>query len=179
MKKQTQHWLIIILILQLLTACQPKQEQATEGETVYLPQSSSGDNTDQSQNETAPQNEDAYPLQTEGTSQIETAYPVSKDDLKLLDRNWYLYAYREDGIDVEPASKSLTFSGNRYAITTDEGTITGSWTARIESPDPILVLDSAAYGTLFYEIINLDEKSLNLRTVRDQIQIEEDYLPVD
>ncbi|MDF1520285.1 MAG: hypothetical protein RQ728_07720 [Brevefilum sp.] len=178
MKKQTRLWITLILFILVLTACQSKEEQPA-GETIYLPQSSSGDITESEQSGAIDQEDDAYPIQTEVVSEYEVAYPVSPEDLKLLDRSWYLYAYREDGADMEPANKSLTFSGNRYALTTDEGTITGSWTARIESPDPILVLDSGNSGTLFYEIILLDETTLNIRTVQDQIQIEEDYMPVD
>jgi len=178
MKKQTRLWITLILFILVLTACQSEEEQPG-GETIYLPQSSSGDINEPEQSEVIDQEEDAYPIQTEVVSEYEVAYPVSTEDLKLLDRSWYLYAYREDGADMEPANKSLTFSGNRYALTTDEGTITGSWTARIESPDPILVLDSGIAETLFYEIILLNETTLNLRTVQDQIQIEEDYMPVD
>lgn len=178
MKKQTRIWITLILFILILTACRPEEEQPA-GETIYLPQSSSGDNTEPEQSEAIDQEDDAYPIQTEVVSEYEDAYPISTEDLKLLDRSWYLYSYREDGADMEPANKSLTFSGNRYALTTDEGTITGSWTARIESPDPILVLDSGNAETLFYEIILLNETTLNLRTVQDQIQIEEDYIPVD
>jgi hypothetical protein len=178
MKKQPRPWIILILFILVLTACQSEEEQPA-GETVYLPQSSSGEITEPEQSEAIDQEDDAYPIQTEVVSEYEVAYPVSTEDLKLLDRSWYLYAYREDGAAMEPASKSLTFSGNRYALTTDEGTVTGTWTARIESPDPILVLDSGNSGTLFYQIILLDETTLNLRTVQDQIQIEEDYMPVD
>ncbi|MDY6846216.1 MAG: hypothetical protein SVP52_03675 [Chloroflexota bacterium] len=180
MKKQTYQWIILILILLVFTACQSKGEQPTEDETtIYLPQSSSSDNGYPIQNEELPQDDTAYPIQSEAVSEYEAAYPVSTDDLKLLERDWYLYAYREDGADIDPPSKSLIFSGDRYAMTTDEGTITGSWSARIESPDPILVLDTESLGTLFYEIITLNETTLNLQTVQDQIRIEEDYLPVD
>ena len=178
MKKQTQLWITLILFILVLTACQAEEEQPA-GETIYLPQSSSGDITEPEQSEVIDQEEDAYPIQTEVVTEDEVAYPISTENLKLLDGSWYLYAYREDGAELEPANKSLTFSGNRYALTTDEGTITGSWTARIESPDPILVLDSGNSETLFYQIILLNETTLNLRTVQDQIQIEEYYMPVD
>ncbi len=178
MKKQTRLWITLIFFILVLTACQSEEEQPAGG-TIYLPQSSSGDITEPEKSEAIDQEDDAYPIQTEVFTEYEVAYPVSTEDLKLLDRSWYLYAYREDGADMELANKSLTFSGNRYALTTDEGTITGSWTARIESPDPILVLDSGNSETLFYQIILLNETSLNLRTVQDQIQIEEYYMPVD
>lgn len=179
MKKRILQWIILIFILLVFTACQSKQEQPTEGETIYLPQSSSSDNAYPIQNEELPQDDTAYPIQSEAVPEYEVAYPVSTEDLELLERDWYLYAYREDGAAIDPPSKSFTFSGDRYAMTTDEGTITGTWSVRIESPDPILVLDTESLGTLFYEIITLNETTLNLRTVQDQIRIEEDYLPVD
>ena len=80
---------------------------------------------------------------------------------------------------MEPDSKTIKFSGNTFEITTEEGTVAGKWSARIDSSDPILVLDTNSGGTLFYEIITLNGTTLILQTAQDQIQILEEYLPVD
>jgi len=113
MKKQTRLWIILILFILLLTACQSEEEQPG-GETIYLPQSSSGDITEPAQSEVIDQEEDAYPIQTEVVTEYEVAYPISTENLKLLDRSWYLYAYREDGADLE--NVSLTSGSIKYAM---------------------------------------------------------------
>lgn len=174
MKTKTQIWMILFLLILVLSACQADQEEAAEGGTVFLPQSSSG-----SSDLGYPAQEEGYPVQNDQPSEAESAYPVSSTDLQFLNRSWFLYAYQEGGVAMEPNTKTIKFSGNTFEITTEEGIIAGKWSARIDSPDPILVLDTNSSGTLFYEIITLNGTTLILQTAQDQIQILEEYLPVD
>jgi hypothetical protein len=80
---------------------------------------------------------------------------------------------------MDLASKTISFSGDAFEIVTDEGTLSGTWSARVDSPTPILVLDTDTEGTLFYEIITLNATNLTLQTAQDQTQILEEYMPVD
>lgn len=180
MKIKSQFWMILILLVFGLTACQADQEEAAEGGTVFLPQSSSGSNEQgyPAQDQTDPEDE-GYPVQNDQLSEAESAYPVSSTDLQFLNRSWFLYAYQEGGVTMEPDTKTIKFSGNTFEITTEEGIVAGKWSARIDSPDPILVLDTNSGGTLFYEIITLNGTTLILQTAQDQIQILEEYVPVD
>lgn len=181
MIKKSQVWIIFFLLIFALTACQANQEEVGEEETIYLPQSSSGSN-DQGypiQDEVNPQDDDSYPIQNEPIPQPEEAYPVSSTDLQLLNRGWFLVGYQKGGDTMDPASKTMVFFGDTFEITTEEGTVMGQWSARIDSPNPILVMDTENEGTLFYEIITLNETNLILRTAQDQIQVLEEYMPVD
>jgi hypothetical protein len=180
MKTKTQLWMIFFLLILALTACQGNQEEAAEGGTVFLPQSASGsdDQGYPARSDTVPQAE-GYPVQNEQPPEGESAYPVTSADLQLLNRSWYLYAYQEDGMAMDLASKTISFSGDAFEIVTDEGTLSGTWSARVDSPTPILVLDSDTEGTLFYEIITLNATNLTLQTAQDQTQILEEYMPVD
>lgn len=174
MKIKSQFWMILLLLVFGLTACQADQEEAAEGGTVFLPQSSSGSNE-----QGYPVQEEGYPVQNDQLLEAESAYPVSSTDLQFLNRSWFLYAYQEGGVAMEPDTKTIKFSGNTFEITTEEGIVAGKWSARIDSPDPILVLDTNSGGTLFYEIIKLNGTTLILQTAQDQIQILEEYVPVD
>lgn len=180
MKIKSKTWMIFFLLILVLTACQANQEEDVEGGTVFLPQSSSGskDQGYPAQDEVDPQDE-GYPVQNEQLSEGELAYPVSSADLQLLNRSWFLYAYQKDGSAMDPASKTITFSGDVFEIITEEGTISGTWSARINSPSPILVLNTENDGTLFYEIVTLNATNLTLQTAKDQSQILEEYMPVD
>ena len=181
MKIKSHVWIIILLLVLALSGCQANQAEPAEGETVYLPQSSSGSNNQgyPAQEEANPQNDDAYPVQNEPVSDVEVAYPVSSADLQLLNRDWFLYAYQKDSAVIDPVTKTITFSGDAFKITIEGETTTGKWSARIDSPNPILVLDTENGETLFYEIITLNETNLTLRTAENQEQIVEEYLPVD
>jgi len=174
-------WITFLLLILAITACQGNQEEADEGETVFLPQSSSGSSNQgyPAQDEADSQNDDAYPVENESMTRADDAYPISSEDLRLLNRSWFLHGYSEDGIAMDPASKTITFAGDTFEITTGENTLTGTWTARLNFPNAILVLDTVNEGTLFYEIIILNETNLKLQTAQDQSQIEEDYIPVD
>ncbi len=181
MKIKSQLWMTIFLLILMLTACQAGQEDPVEEETVYLPQSSSGsiDQAYPAQDETNSQNEESYPVQNESLPQAEVAYPISTQDLQLLIGSWSLTGYQKGETTIEPASKTITFSGDAFEITTEESTIKGTWSAQIDSPRPILVLDTDSGTTLFYNIITLDETTLTLQTAQDQSQIIEEYMPSD
>lgn len=181
MKNKPRIWMIFFLLIFVLTACQANQEEAGEGETIFLPQSSSGTNNQDYpvQEEENPQGDDSYPIQNEPITQHEEAYPISSQDLQLLNRAWFLVGYQKGGAAMDPASKTITFSAGDFEITTEEGTVMGQWSARIDSPNPILVMDTENDGTIFYEIVTLNEANLTLRTAQDQVQILEEYMPVD
>jgi ABC-type glycerol-3-phosphate transport system substrate-binding protein len=181
MKIKSQTWLILLLLILVITACRADQQKDSDGETVFVPQLSSGTN-DQgypAQDETDPQNDEAYPIQNEPEPDIESAYPISQEDLKLINRNWFLFGYRKNGESLEPVSKTINFYGDAFEMTTDEGTKTGTWSVRINSPIPILVLDTENGDTMIYEVVNLDETNLTIQTAIDQSLIIEEYMPVD
>ena len=174
MKIKSQTWLILLLLILVITACRADQQKDSDGETVFVPQLSSGTN-----DQGYPAQDDAYPIQNEPVSEIESAYPISEQDLRFLNRSWFLFGYRKDGESQDPVSKTINFYGDAFEITTEEGTQTGTWSVRINSPIPILVMDIENGNTLIYEVVNLDETNLTIQTAIDQSLIIEEYMPVD
>jgi hypothetical protein len=128
MKNKSLLWIILIVIALIMTACQSEQETTGEGDTtVYPPQSSSGSESDPNQSQAYPLDEESYPVQEDSNTSLEESYPISTEDLSLLDRSWILHTYREDGVDLEPQTKTININGNTYEIITEEGTLSGTW----------------------------------------------------
>lgn len=186
MRKQILHWMLLIFAIMMITGCKTNTEAPVAGEVLSeeeqdtaSSESSSLDEAYPNQDGTTVSAEEAYPAQNEVISQASEAYPVAAEDLQALEGSWSLNAYSEDLIAKDPPSKTITFNGENYEIITDEGSRTGTWIANIDSYYPVLVLDAEGEEALSYEIITLSESILKLRTVKDQMTIEEEYLPVD
>ena len=175
MRKRFPHWIVLICVIMMITACNANSEAPVEGGQ----ESSSLDEAYPSQGEAVSEAEGAYPAQNEVISQAREAYPVVAADLQVLEGSWLLSTYSEDSAAMETPLKTITFVGDSYEIVTDEGRKTGTWTAQVDSYYPILILDPESEAALTYEIVALNESVLKLRTVNDQITIEEEYLPVD
>jgi hypothetical protein len=108
------------------------------------------------------------------------AYPITEADLSLLLKTWRLTSYAEDDIESKPPFRFLTFyDDGGYAIATEPDLLTGSWTSIIMAMEPSLILDPGTDQEIRYQIIDLGEAELNLRTWRDDVQIDERYEPDD
>ncbi len=172
--------LIVILLLVLaLTACQP--DEPVEGLCpIDLTGAESEEPCPDELTEAEPGAE-AYPAVplAESTSP-ETAYPIVEADLSLLLRTWRLSAYLESGVEQETADKTLTFSADGpITLTTAEGVQTGTWSVNLQALELALVLDLEPGGIQEYEIVSLEPDELILRTWRDNIELEEIFLPAD
>lgn len=177
MKKHLPLLIALLLFTLVLTSCQPSP---TETAVIEEPQGSSEENTSQDQTDI----ETAYPAVEEAPSQItsemDSAYPITEDDLELLYRTWELSVYSEDGIDQDPMAKTLQFRPDgRYEMTTTSGTTTGNWTARLFAQESTLILNNDSEETLTFTIVDLEEGLLNLRSWREETQIDEQFLPTD
>lgn len=179
MKFRFSSFIILVMFVLAMTACQANQNGPEE---TQVPD---GDEVNQAENESAypagESGEESYPVQEfipvfTGND----AYPITEEDLQLLLRTWSRSAYSEDGILQDPGVKTLRFNADgSYEITTEEGTKTGDWTAGLTSIESTLILDPGTDEMLTFEIVNLQEALLNLRSTRDDITIEEEYLPAD
>lgn len=179
MKIRFSAFIILFMLILVLTACQGNQNKPEET------QAPNGD--EDVQNETG----SAYPAGESGAESYpvqefiplfsgDEAYPINEEDLQLLLRTWSRAAYSEDGLLQEPGVKTLRFDADgSYEIVTEEGTETGNWTAGLTAIESTLILDPGTDEMLTFEIVNLQEALLNLRSMREDITIEEEYLPAE
>ncbi len=177
MKTRNLAWIIICLLTLALSACQsdqfpeevcPIDETTGEYDERCAPTSSELEA------------QDAYPLDDNFIPTLELAYPITEEDLTLLLREWRLTIYAEDGNPSNPSYKNLTFNADgSYNITTETELEQGTWTAFLRAVESTLILDPGTGITVRYQIIDLEENILNLRTWRGNIQIDEEYLPTD
>lgn len=171
---------ILILILALvMTACQaeepfaeicPIDETAGEFDEECAPVVTEAD----------PAGE-AYPVEeTLFEFGEQSAYPITEADLSMLLGTWRLAAYFENGVEIDTPDKTLTFTADgSYTRTTADDVKTGAWTTVLRAMDSTLMLDPDSDQVQQYEMIDLSEMELKLYTWRDNIGIEERYLPVD
>jgi hypothetical protein len=125
-----------------------------------------------------PVGEAAYPAEDLYIPIPEDAYPITQADLTLLLKTWRLTSYAENGIKSEPSLKTLTFkTDGSYALATETGLIQGTWTAILLAMESTLILSPDAGDVGYYQILELEEEVLNLRTVIGTIQYDEGYLP--
>lgn len=154
---------VLALCSLTIIACQPTAEETPLQETAEI--------------------ETAYPAE-EATAQnpieMEEAYPITEEDLQLLHRTWDLSVYSEDGIIQEPKVKTLRFNADgSYEMVTESGTTTGNWTAMLFAQESTLILNSDDGEAMSLEIVDLEEALLNLKSWRENVQIEEQYVPAD
>jgi hypothetical protein len=125
-----------------------------------------------------PAGESAYPAIDLYIPISEDAYPVTESDLSLLLKIWRLASYVENGIKSDSPLKVLTFNADgSYTIATDTELETGSWSTILLATESTLIISPDSGEVRYYQIIELDEDALNLRSVLENVQIDEGYLP--
>ena len=173
MKRHHHVWISLIIVLITLSACQsiPVIENITDTpsaeDTTILP-------------DTTPFDE-AYPLEDIVIPpSFEAAYPITEEDLSKLLRAWTLVTYSENGLQQQPEVKTLRFNADgSYEMITETGQESGNWTARLLAVESTLTLDPGTDEILTFEIVDLEEALLNLRSIRGETQIDEGYQPAD
>ena len=162
MKKSLWFVGFIFILVTVLTACQTAASEQTPGETAYPVETGSKPNQENEQ------------------TIAESAYPISEEDLENLYQTWSLTQYTEDGTLKDSQAKTITFSANgTYQITTEKGSTSGSWTTTLLGLESTLVLDPDSDQPLTYEITTLDRDLLTLRSVQDNLEIEEQFQPAN
>ena len=179
MKIRFSSFFILVMFVLAMTACQGNQN--APGETLVPGGDEGVQNENGSGYPAGDSGEESYPVQEfipffEGND----AYPISEDDLQLILRTWSRATYSEDGLLQDPGVKTLRFnSDGSYEIVTESGTSTGNWTAGLTAMESTLILDPDTDEMLTFEIVNLQEALLNLRSIREGITIEEEFLPAE
>jgi hypothetical protein len=175
-------WIIVSILILGLSACQSKTE---ETQTVILPMIEG-----QGENDADPA-EDAYPLDepepVEGAYPLgenppsgASAYPIVEENLQFLIQTWTLANYAENGVVQELQEKSLTINADgSYEMTTSEGRMSGEWRSQVDGTNATLTLNPDNGEALTYEIIDINETLLNLRFWREDVQIDELFLPAE
>ena len=164
MKKSLPIVIALIILFLVLSACRSSTDEIPVQETTEL--------------ETAYPSEDNESI--EEAPDLDSAYPITQEDLELLYLTWNLSAYSEDGIVQDPMVKSLRFNADgNYEMTTENGSTMGNWTARLFAMESTLSLNSDSGETLTFEIVDLEEALLKLRSWRENVQIEEQFQPLD
>lgn len=179
MKIRFSSFIILVVLALAMTACQASQNGPEESQ---IPNDDEGVQTENGSAYPAGESgEESYPIQEFiPVFSGDDAYPITEEDLQLLLRTWSRSAYSENDILQDPGVKTLHFNADgTYEIVTEEGTSTGNWTAGLTSIESTLIFDPGTDEMLTFEIVNLQEALLNLRSVRDGIIIEEEYLPAD
>ncbi len=186
MKIKFSVWIIFCLLVLNLAACRADQATPEETPPTTISSTRSSPVEEQPEGESAyPQPEpdeieESYPIPEAPLPPLDAAYPITEEDLRLLFQTWTLESYSEDGVSQEPEDKTLTFKADgTYEVTTEAGTATGEWRTLLSAAQSTLILDSDTGEILTYEIVDLTEGRLHLSTVRDEVIIEEGYLPAD
>lgn len=175
MKTRNTLIILICLLVLILTACRA-DDPIEEVEEAFLPLYTE----DESGDIAYPAGEAAYPAGEVFIPVEEAAYPITESDLDWLVRPWQLTAYAENGVDLAPPDKTLTFKADgSYSLTINSEGETGTWTTILLAVESTLILTDSAGESQYYQIITLAENELNLQTMRDNLQIEEKYLPAD
>lgn len=169
MKRPYPFWLILLMTTTLFTACKAETDVRSEtGLTLDNPSEEAA---------AYPLDESAYPVE-DLLPLSEEAYPITETDVELLVKTWQLTTLAEDGIESDPPFQTLTFNqDSTYTLATETELVKGSWTTILMADDSILVLQTDLSDTLYYQIITLEEDVLELRSQRENIQIDEGYSP--
>ncbi len=162
MKKSLWFVGFIFILVTVLTACQTAATDQAPVETAYPVETGSKPNQENEQ------------------TIAESAYPISEEDLQNLYQTWSLTQYTEDGIVKDTQSKTIAFAADgTYQMTTEQGSTSGAWTSTLLGLESSLVIDPDSDQPLTYEIIALDRDLLTLRSVQDNLEIEEQFQPAN
>lgn len=180
----------LVLIIFGLFACQGDEllDESAESQVSsdeMAPDSESDSNANKNPEEST-EVETGYPIlditptKSVSQSEIESAYPVTQQDLELLIHTWSLTTLFVDEESQTFSQKLLKFTADgSYEMTTDEGSQTGQWRTRLMASESTLILEPDEGIKTTYEIIDLTAAVLNLRLIQDNMQIDEQYLPAD
>ena len=175
MKTQTTRYILTCLLVLVLTACRA-DDPVEEVEEAYLPIYTEAEKSE----DAYPISDEAYPVEELIFPVDESAYPITEADLAWLLQTWRLTSYAENGVDLAPPSKTLSFNTDgTYSMTTGSEQKMGTWTTILFAMESTLILNSETSATQYYQIIALDENELSLRTQIDNLQIDEGYLPAN
>lgn len=184
MKLNLKPFLILILLVLIFTACQSKPPINNDEVCAIDAATGEYDPSCAPNIQDGAVGPDAYPSDNDVNSPSTIympiameAYPITEDDLTLLFTGWRLENYAENEVMLEPPLKVLSFtSEGTYTLATETELESGTWSTVLLASDASLVLTSELGDAVRYQIIELDEEHLNLRTMRDGIQIDEGYL---
>lgn len=175
MKKRYLAWFILAIIALALTACQRNQPV----DEMSADRSIEGQLENRTAYPVSPGDE-SYPIQDDPLPRLDAAYPITEEDLQFLIRTWSLMMYTEDDIVQDPEPKGLIFKADgSYAITDDSGATSGNWNVRLSGIESTLVLEPDTGEPQAFEIVNLDEVQLKLRSMQGDVQINEQYVATD
>lgn len=179
-KKPKFHFLMLIFIMVIsLTACQTEnhvegvcQIDLETGEYLEgcIP-ANNGDDLDIH----------AYPLENDPKkSDADAGYPINEGDLTFLLKTWRLTSFVENGKEIKPPFRFLTFyDDGSYAIATEPDLILGEWTTVLRTEYASLLLNPGMENEVQYQIVDLQETELHLRTWQGDVEIDEGYEPDD
>ena len=174
MKTRFSHWIILIILLLALTAC--STDQPTEVVTETPPE----ENIEQPPSE--PGEEASYPVQEFVIPPVvdPSAYPITDEDLQMLIGSWSLTYYAENGKSMGSGYRLLRFNEDgTYEVSTESGSRTGEWTAKLYAVESMLILDPGTSNALTFRIDELTQAVLNLSITMNGVEIEEGYLPAE
>ncbi len=175
MKTRTTRFILICLFALIITACR-SADPIEETEEAFLPIYTEGETGE----DAYPAADEAYPVEDFFFPIDESAYPITEADLAWLMRTWRLTTYAENGVDQAAPNKTLTFNADgSYRMTEGSEQETGSWTTILLAVDSTLILTSNIGEVQYYQIIELSENELSLRTQLENLQIDKGYLPAD
>ena len=175
MKTRTTLCILVCLMALIITACRA-DDPIEEGKEAYLPIYTEAETGE----DAYPAADEAYPVEEFFLPIDESAYPITESDLGWLLRTWRLSTYAENGVDLAPPNKTLAFNADgSYSMTTGSEQDTGTWTTILMAVESSLILTSDTGEIQYYQIIELDESELILRTQLGNLQIDEAYLPAD
>lgn len=168
-------FILVCLLALILTACRA-DDPVDETEETFLPLFSDAETGE----DAYPAGDEAYPIGEVFAPIDESAYPIKEADLVWLLRTWRLETSTDAGFDQATQTKTLTFNADgSYTMTTDSEQESGMWTTILYAAESSLILTRDSGESQYYQILDLGENELNLRTQRVDGQIDESYLPAD
>jgi len=175
MKTRTTLYILLFLLALTITACRA-EDPVEEVEEAFLPIHTEAETGE----DAYPAEEAAYPIDEVLSPFEEVAYPITEADLAWLLQTWQLTAYAEDGVGQDPPDKTITFNADgSYGMTTGSMQETGTWTTVLLAVESTLILTNDAGESQYYEITELNQNELNLRSQVGNLIVEEEYMPTD
>jgi hypothetical protein len=154
--------LIFFLSVIALSACQTETptKNAVAGEPGY------------------PVDETVEPVNTYNDASL--AYPIPEEALLELPGVWVLSARTENGVQQELIEKRLTIrKDGSYEITTASGSVTGNWSAMVNSMGATLLLAPENDIATAYNIPEITGNGFLLTYMQDSLKIEEQFVVDD
>jgi len=158
---------ILFVALILLSACANGSSinEAGGSDTSY-PTGGTGSNAD-------------YPI-AKANADPSLAYPIPEEDLKILVGSWILTSRTENNVAQELVEKRLILDDDgRYELDLPDGKVNGVWSASATLNEAILIFDLGTDRANVYEIMEISEGHLHIKSDQDGLVINEFYRPAD